>query len=128
MVTQQGPRQSAQNSPRNEQRQGQQPQGPQDSQPQQQPGSPMRSWLNWILLAALIAWNVLLFWPQGQPASTAIPYSTFLSQVQAGNVRQVSVQGADIKGSFVQPVPAAVLSGTPTSATPAATVAQGTPG
>src|SRR3954447_11198930 len=97
-------------------------------QQQEQPRSPLRRWVNWILLAGLIIWNILLFWPQGQPSSTAIPYSNFLAQLQAGNIRQVSIQGADIKGAFVQPVPAALLAGTPTSATAGATTSpQGTP-
>src|SRR2546421_11347640 len=94
----------------------QQPQGqPQGEQKpkKEQPRSPLRNWLNWLLLAALLVWNIFLFWPQGQPSSTTIPYSTFLAQVQAGNVRQVSIQGADIKGAFAQPVPAAALTGTP---------------
>src|SRR5215210_8965771 len=108
MDTQQGSRPPAQSGPQKEK----QTQGP-----QQQPRSPLRNWVNWVLLVALIAWNIWLFWPQGQPASTTIPYSTFLAQAQAGNVRQVSIQGADIKGAFVQPVAAGVLSGTPASAT-----------
>src|ERR1043165_3257031 len=89
--------------------QSQMPQGaqqPPQEVPQQQvpprqkepPRSSLRNWINWILLAALIIWNLFLFLPQGQPSSTTIPYSTFLAQVQAGNVRQVSIQGADIKG------------------------------
>ena len=93
---------------------------PLDKEPKQQP--PARPpWLNWmrgLLIAALILWNIWLFWPQGQPSSTRIPYSTFLAQVRAGNVRQVSITGPEIKGAFVQPVPGPVLAGTPTATPP----------
>jgi cell division protease FtsH len=88
---------------------------PQQSQTPKQPPSPFRRWANWLLLAALIVWNIFLFLPAGQPPAANIPYSTFVSEVQAGNVQQVSIQGADIKGSFVQPVPASVLLATPTA-------------
>src|SRR5689334_20671370 len=90
---------------------------PQDSQKspkqEQQPRSPLNNWLNWVLLIGLIIWNILLFWPLSQTPSVTIPYSTFLAQVQAGNVQQVSIQGADIKGTLAQPVAAGVLVGTP---------------
>ena len=72
-----------------------------------------------MLIAALILWNIWLFWPQGQPSSTRIPYSTFLAEVRAGNVRQVSITGPEIKGAFVQAVAGPVLAGTPTAAPPA---------
>ncbi len=91
-------------------------QSPEEPAPQDQPRSPLRNGLNWVLLAALIIWNLFVFWPQGQPSSTQIPYSTFLAQIEAGNVRQVSIQGAAIKGAFVQAIPAPVPAGTPTAA------------
>ncbi len=106
------------------------PQGPRPPQPpapkdQPPPPSPVRRWLNWLLLAGLIIWNIFLFWPAGSPSSTTIAYSTFLDQTQAGNVGQVSIQGNQISGAFVAPVPGPLLSGTPTAAsTP---VAQATP-
>src|SRR5690349_1043984 len=94
---------------------------PQDSEKspkqEQQPRSPLSNWLNWALLIGLIIWNILLFWPGGQPPSITVPYTTFLAQVQAGNVKQVSIQGADIKGALAQALPAAVLLGTPTAGT-----------
>src|SRR5437867_1165288 len=109
MDTTQGPRQP-QRQPQREQQQQQQQQQPQEPQqgsqgPHGQPRSRLPNWINLVLLAALLVWNIFLFWPQGQPSSTTIPYSTFLAQVQAGNVRQVSIRGADIKGAFAQPVP-----------------------
>src|SRR4051794_25432626 len=84
-----------------------QPQAP--KQHQEPPRSPLRNWINWALLAALVIGNIYLFWPQSQPSSTTIPYSTFLAQVQAGNVQQVSIQGGDIRG----PAAGDVLSATP---------------
>ena len=62
---------------------------------------------------ALIIWNLFVFWPQGRPSSTQIPYSICLAQVEAGNVRQVSIQGAGIKGAFVQATPAPGPAGKP---------------
>src|SRR5215470_2571800 len=96
----------------NSQQPGTQPQGK-----PQQPRSPMRNWLYLLLFAALLIWNIILFWPQGQPSSATIPYSTFLAQVRAGNVQQVGIRGAEIRGTFVQAVPGSVLlppPGTPT--------------
>src|SRR5947209_8464097 len=97
--------------------QPQQQQSPQQQRPQsqtpQQPISPLRRWINWLLLVALIAWNIFLFLPAGQPPTATVPYSTFVSEVQAGNVQQVSIQGAQINGTFIQPVPANLLSASP---------------
>src|SRR5689334_5414180 len=86
-----------QTQPQKEQQSPQQ-QGQKDpKQGQQQPRSPLLNWINWIGLAVLVIWNILIFLPQGQPSSTTIAYSTFLAQVQSGNVQQVSIQGTDIK-------------------------------
>lgn len=63
------------------------------------------SWL-WILLAlALIAWNVWAFLvPATTSSSVEIPYTTFLEQVEAGNVRSVEVKSNHIRGLFKEPL------------------------
>jgi cell division protease FtsH len=63
------------------------------------PGWP---WIWWVILAALMVWNVLLFLPASQP-EVSIPYSTFLSQVRADNVTKVHISGAEISGTFAKP-------------------------
>jgi cell division protease FtsH len=72
----------------------------------------------WILLLALMFWNVWSFWPRSQP-QVELPYSAFLDQVKSGNVKQVQIQGGDISGSFVKAI---TWTGTAT-ATPSATAA-----
>lgn len=89
----------------------------QTGQQEQQPKSPLRNWLYWLLLLALVVWNIWLFWPVSAQPTATIPYSTFLAQVQASNVRQVTIQGSDIKGEFIQSLSGAVLEGTPASGT-----------
>lgn len=70
-----------------------------NEQPPQKTGL---SWTWWIILAALILWNVYMFLPKSQP-EVNLPYSTFLNQVKAGNVSEVHISGSDITGTFVQP-------------------------
>ena len=48
-------------------------------------------------------WNILALWPKTHP-EVNIPYSAFLSQVEAANVKQVHVVGDRITGSFVKPI------------------------
>ena len=127
MDTQQKPQQPQQQAQREQPRQQQQQQPPQQppqqsqQRQQEQPRSPFRNWIYLVLFVGLLIWNVILFWPQGQPSSITVPYSTFLAQVQAGNVREVSIQGSDIKGAFVQAVPGSIV-----PAAPATPGAQGT--
>ncbi len=68
---------------------------------------PASAWVWWVLLLVLLLWNVVVFWPaMGQePISAEIPYSTFVQQVQAGNVSQVEIQGDRIQGAFKEPIP-----------------------
>jgi cell division protease FtsH len=65
-------------------------------------------------MLALLAWNLWLFWPASQSVA-AIPYSTFLAQVRAGNVATVQITGAQINGTFVKAIawPAATPAPTP---------------
>ena len=66
------------------------------------PRRPSWRWIWWVILAALMVWNVLLFLPASQP-ETKIPYSTFLAQVRADNVTKVHISGAVISGTFAKP-------------------------
>jgi cell division protease FtsH len=90
----------------------------------QAPQIPRWIWL--LALAALVAWNFFLLRPKSNP-SVNIPYSTFIDQVRAGNVKSVQISGNSITGVFntsiVWPTstPGAAPSGTPTAAAPTAT-------
>ncbi len=84
--------------PDNNPRQGGQP-------PQNKP--PQSRWITigwWVLMILLLAWNVWNFRPNNQPVAN-IPYSTLLNQVAAGNVQSVQIQGDQITGKFIQPIP-----------------------
>lgn len=70
----------------------------------QKPQLPSQSgWIWWVLLLVLLAWNAWLFLPVSKP-EVSIPYTTFLDQVRADNVAKVHIAGAEITGSFFQPV------------------------
>jgi cell division protease FtsH len=59
-------------------------------------------WLWWIVILLLLAWTIWQYWPKSQPLAD-LSYTTFLSQVQAGNVTRVQIAGADITGAFARP-------------------------
>ncbi len=61
-------------------------------------------WIWWILAGVLLIWNILTFLPKSQPEIT-IPYSQFVSQVNAGNIASIQVSGSEITGNFVKPFP-----------------------
>ncbi len=67
--------------------------------------APGISWFWWILLAALIVWNLWTVLPRGAGVLD-IPYSTFIDQVKSGNVTSVQIQGSEISGAFVKPISA----------------------
>jgi cell division protease FtsH len=74
------------------------------SPPGNKPNTPRIRWVWWlVILGALIVWNLLSFMPQSKPEVT-IPYTTFLQQVNKGNVANVQIAGSQITGKFVQPV------------------------
>ena len=76
---------------------------------QQQP--PKRSGINpiwWIILLALLAWNVYAFWPRNT-TQVSLPYSSFLSQVKDDHVQSVTINGSSISGNFTQPLAYDVL-------------------
>jgi cell division protease FtsH len=100
------------------------PQDKQSQQPQQPRGQqPRMSPFWWIVLIALMVWNLLTFISSG-PSQANIPYTTFIAQVEAGNVTSVQIQGNQITGDFAQPLtwPPPTPAGTP-----AATAVQGVP-
>jgi cell division protease FtsH len=87
---------------------------------------PQRQGINpiwWIVMLALIAWNIYAFWPKSQP-EVNIPYSSFIQQVKDDHVQAVEINGSSIKGDFTQPLPLLDLVPVPTpmpGATPAPT-------
>jgi cell division protease FtsH len=96
----------------------------QDSQQEGQPRPHLpRYW--WWLLALLILWNLILFWPRA-PQQVSLSYTDFLTQLNDGNVTQVVFQGSQITGDLAQPIadPAAVA--TATAASPTTTSAPST--
>ena len=61
-------------------------------------------WLMWYIMFAVI--GIVLargFWADYQP-SEPLPYSTFLQQLNDGNVEQVEVVGNEIRGILREPV------------------------
>jgi cell division protease FtsH len=73
--------------------------------PTSRPSNPTGGLLIWFLfLGALLAWNLVAHLPNPHP-EVPIPYSSFLTQVRAGNVSRVHVVGDRIAGSFVHPIP-----------------------
>jgi cell division protease FtsH len=69
------------------------------------PGKPqIPSWVWWLVMLALIAWNIWSFQPPSRP-EVSIPYSVFVAQVRAGNVTSVDIAGDEITGKFVKPFP-----------------------
>jgi cell division protease FtsH len=72
------------------------------------PEKPRISPLWWLLLLALFIWNVWTFLPQSQQ-EIAIPYTSFINQVKAGNVKDVEIDGAQISGDFKNGLPATNL-------------------
>ncbi|MCL4560306.1 MAG: ATP-dependent zinc metalloprotease FtsH [Chloroflexi bacterium] len=84
---------------------------------EEKPKKPQLSWFWWVLLIGLIVWNVISFWPQGQPVAN-IPYSTFTSEVNSGNVANVTINGSSITGTFTKSInfPSSSQSGSTTQA------------
>ncbi len=76
---------------------------PQQGKPGLRQQLPQNLWFWWLVIGALVIWNVLSLWPQPSP-EVDIPYSTFLAQIRAGNVSKVHIVGDGITGAFVKPV------------------------
>jgi cell division protease FtsH len=81
-------------------------------------------WGWWLVLIALMIWNIWSFWPRSQP-NIDIPYSSFLAQISAGNVTKVEISGSQITGSFNKAVLSSVL--VPTATATAEPLATQTP-
>jgi cell division protease FtsH len=93
----------------------QDPKSPHSSSPQLPPRPLLPSWAWWLLLAGTLIWNLYaLFAPKTAP-TVALPYTTFVQQVQAGNVASVTMTGQNIEGTLKQPI------GAPTDASQAPT-------
>ncbi len=60
-------------------------------------------WFWWVILLVLLAWNFWSLWPKSQPEAN-LPYSVFLTQIKAGNVKDVQISGSQITGDFVNPI------------------------
>ncbi|MGD8403604.1 MAG: ATP-dependent zinc metalloprotease FtsH [Anaerolineales bacterium] len=84
---------------------------PTPTPPSEQPNLPERPRLSpfwWILLLALFAWNIATLFPQGQQ-EISIPYTAFIEQVKAGNVKDVTIDGDQVSGDFKAGLPASDL-------------------
>jgi cell division protease FtsH len=83
----------------------------------------------WIILIALLIWNITLLWPKGQTEAD-ITYSAFLVLVKEDQVASVTIQESEILGEFVKPIaiPDSDLANvvTPPATTPLATATPGT--
>jgi len=84
---------------------------------------PKISWIWWVVMLALIAWNIWVFRPKSQP-NAQIPYSAFLAQIKSSNVNDVTISGSSINGTFVKPVLWPPQSSQSSSATPTPTQSQ----
>ena len=80
------------------------PPSPNDTPPQR----PRISLTWWLIMLALLAWNFWTLVPKGKQ-EIAIPYTAFVDQIQAGNVTEVQISGAEISGTFKSGVPATDL-------------------
>jgi cell division protease FtsH len=80
-------------------------------------GGPKPFWRSrgfWIYLVALLVLNYLLtFAFMSGPARITVPYTTFIQQVNADNVKDITAQSNSIQGDFKKPVSYGSASGTP---------------
>jgi cell division protease FtsH len=73
-------------------------------------------WIWWVIALGLLVWNIVALLPKSKPDLT-IPYSTFINQVDAGNVASVQISGGQITGKFNKSVPdTQVLTAVPSQA------------
>jgi cell division protease FtsH len=108
-----------------------------ENQDQQTPkrGSNTLTWIGLVLLVILLIWNFWAFFPHSNP-QVELPYSDFISQLNTGNVSDVTITGSDITGTFKQPILwndntntlASSASGSPAANTQTATSAPATSG
>ncbi len=74
----------------------------------------------WGLLLALMVWNIILYLPAATP-QVEISYSEFLDQLDANNVAQVTIKGAEISGAFREVITAPTTTLPPSLTTPPTT-------
>ncbi len=74
-----------------------------DTQPQKPKLTQRFTWIWWILILVMLAWNVYAILPRSRPEVT-LPYSAFQEQVKANNVSSVNIAGSQITGSFIAPL------------------------
>jgi ATP-dependent Zn protease len=70
---------------------------------QDQAQRPRISWIWWLILGALLIWNLVNLLPQSQPEAS-ITYSAFLMYVEGGNVATVDIRDTEIHGTFKGPL------------------------
>ena len=69
-------------------------------QPQSRPRPLIPTWIWWLVLVSLLAWNSsALFGPKGARHVT-LSYTDSLEQVRAGTVATVTIHGQDVSGTF----------------------------
>ncbi|MGA7672189.1 MAG: ATP-dependent zinc metalloprotease FtsH [Nitrolancea sp.] len=60
------------------------------------------TWIIWVVLGGFALYYIyVLFWPHAT-AHLKVPYSDFVTQVQADNVKTVTIEGQDVSGAFNQ--------------------------
>ncbi len=64
----------------------------------------MPTWLWWVLLVGLLAWNAYALLVPKAPPAAALNYTDFLNQVQANNVAAVTISGQQVDGTFKKEV------------------------
>ena len=74
----------------------------------------------WLLIFGLLIWDLWSLFPQQQQEIT-IPYTAFVDQVKAGNVKDVQIDGAQITGDFKSGLAATALLPPDQLATPSPT-------
>ena len=90
--------------------------------PEGRPGARRSRWLWWIVLGSLF---LLLFVNPFGSSTPVVPYSTFTSQLAAGNVTEVAWKGDRIQGRFAHGVTLPARGAAPTGNSPAANGAAG---
>src|ERR1700693_660762 len=81
---------------------------PGGSAPQGTPSSRRRFWLQWLIFFIVI--NLLFYLPllfsslSGQQPTISLSYTSFLQQVQQGNVKDVTLTGNAVSGDFKTPL------------------------
>jgi cell division protease FtsH len=65
----------------------------------------------YVVVLLVLNWLLTIFFTGG-PSRITVPYTIFVAQVTAGNVKTVSAQSNSIQGEFVKPVTSGSTSGT----------------